>query len=138
MKKYSLILIFLLISVLTWSGGKEEAAKEAAASSARGKYLAGQGIIIPANEVHIDSYIAYIDYKYPDPEEDLGITLYSGHYQLSTAGQEEVIHIGIQGKKLGFENLPPMNLAFVIDKSGSMSAEDKIVYLGIFKDDRPF
>ncbi|GAH65521.1 unnamed protein product, partial [marine sediment metagenome] len=54
------------------------------------------------------------------------ITLYSGHYQISTAGQEEVVQIGIQGKKLGFENLPPLNLAFVIDKSGSMSAADKM------------
>ncbi len=58
MKKYSLILIFLLISVLTWSGGEAEA--EAAASPARGKYLAGQGLIIPSKEVHIDSYIAYM------------------------------------------------------------------------------
>jgi Ca-activated chloride channel family protein len=105
-----------------WAGGQAEAAS----STARGKYLAGQGIIIPPDEVHIDSYIAHINYKYPDPANDLGVSLYSGHYQVSTGGQEEVIHIGIQGKKLGFESLPPMNLAFVIDKSGSMSAQDKM------------
>jgi Mg-chelatase subunit ChlD/TolB-like protein len=116
------LLFFLIFPVVVWCAG----AKEAAASAERGKYLAGQGIIIPSHEIHVDSYIAYIDYKYPEPDEDLGATLYSGHYQISTAGQEEVVQIGIQGKKLGFENLPPLNLAFVIDKSGSMSAADKM------------
>ena len=117
-----LVSFFLLIPVFAWCGGEAEAAS----SATRGKYLAGQGIIIPAQEVHVDSYIAHIDYRYPEPEEDLGVTLYSGHHQVSTSGQEEVIQIGIQGKKLEFENLPPLNLAFVIDKSGSMRAADKI------------
>lgn len=124
MKSQSIVPIFILLLVpfIASAAG----AQESATSSARGKYLAGRGIIIPSQEVHINSYIAGIDYKYPEPEEDLGVTLYSGHYQLSNAGQEEVIQIGIQGKKLGFENLPPMNLAFVIDKSGSMNAADKM------------
>jgi TolB-like protein len=52
--------------------------------------------------------------------------MYSGHYQISTAGQEEVIQIGIHSGELGFESLPPMNLAFVIDKSGSMQNVDKM------------
>lgn len=122
MKKLSIALFLFLISVSLWAGGEQEAA----ASAVRGKYLAGQGIIIPPGEVHINSYIAQIDYHYPDPVEALGINLYSGHYQLYASGQEEVIHIGIQGRKLDFEDLPPMNLAFVIDKSGSMAAEEKM------------
>jgi TolB-like protein len=123
MKKISAFLLFLmLLPASSWCGGAEESA----ASAVRGKYLAGQGIIVPPGEVHIDSYIAHIDYNYPDPQDDLGITLYSGHHQVSSSGQEEVIQIGIQGKELGFDNLPPLNLAFVIDKSGSMEAADKM------------
>ena len=102
MKRIVVLSLLCLVPFSGWAGGEQEAA----ASSARGKYLAGQGIIIPSEEVHIDSYIAHIDYQYPEPEEDLGVTLYSGHYQVSTAGQEEVIHVGIQGRKLVFENLP--------------------------------
>ena len=101
-------LLILSLLFCVFLSARAEGQKEAAASSARGKYLAGQGIIIPPDEVHIDSYIAHINYKYPEPSEDLGVTLCSGHYQVSTAWQEEVIHVGIQGKKLGFENLPPM------------------------------
>jgi TolB-like protein len=122
-KKMSIFLmVFLLLPVLAWCGGEAEAAS----SAARGKYLAGQGIIVPPGEIHVDSYIAHIDYSYPEPEENLGVSLYSGHYQIAATGQEEVVQIGIQAKKLGFENLPPLNLAFVIDKSGSMNGADKM------------
>jgi TolB-like protein len=125
MKRLIILVFVFSFSLDAWAGAQAEAAS----SSARGKYLAGQGIIVPPDEVHIDSYIARINYKYPDPAGDLGVNLYSGHYQVSTGGQEEVIHIGIQGKEIEFENLPPMNLAFVIDKSGSMNEQDKMVWV---------
>lgn len=115
------ILIFMFPSLL-WAGK----AKEEAAAPERGKYLAERGTIVPPEEVYIDSYVGYIDYQYPKPETDLGITIYSGHHQVSSRGQEEIIQIGIQGRELNFEELPPMNLAFVIDKSGSMADRDKM------------
>ena len=130
------LVIFLFAPLTGWCGGSAEAAAASSAGGGRGKYLAGQGIIIPPSEVHINSYIAAIDYNYPDPPEELGVTLYSGHRQISSQGQQELIQIGIQGRKLEFEELPPLNLAFVIDKSGSMSAANKMDWVkdafGIF------
>ncbi|MBN1697439.1 MAG: VWA domain-containing protein [Spirochaetales bacterium] len=105
------------------------AQSESAGSATRGKYLAGKGIIIPPEEVYVDAYIAQIDYDYPEPEGDVGVFLYSGYRQLSSKGQEEVFHIGIQARERRFEDLPPMNLAFVIDKSGSMSSADKMEWV---------
>jgi TolB-like protein len=134
MKKYFILaslfftLFFLFTTVLCFAAGQEEAA-EGSSSMTRGKYLAGEGIIIPPEEVYIYSYIAQIDYNYPGPEDDLGITLYTGNRQVWANGQEEMIHIGIQGNEMTFEDLPPMNLAFVIDKSGSMAAEDKMEWV---------
>ncbi len=122
MKKGIAVFLFLVLPLLTWAGG----ASEGGASQTRGRYLAGRGVIIPPSEIHVESYISQIDYTYPDPETDLGINLYSGHRQLSTAGQEEIIQIGIQGRRLDFADLPPMNLCFVIDKSGSMASQDKM------------
>jgi Mg-chelatase subunit ChlD len=119
---YMSIFLFFLLPLLLWAGG----AKEAEAPAERGKYLAERGMIVPPEEIYIDSYIAHIDYRYPKPESDIGIALYAGHRQISSRGQEEVIQIGIQGKELSFEELPPMNLAFVIDKSGSMMDQDKM------------
>ena len=108
-------------SALLWAGG----AREESASD-RGVYVAEQGRIIMPEEIDIGSYIASVDYGYPNPLWDFGVTLYSGHRQVSMAGQEEIIQIGIQGKRMRFEDLPVLNLAFVFDSSGSMSEKDKI------------
>jgi Ca-activated chloride channel family protein len=119
----SAVILLLFAAPLTlWAG----ASKEAASSEKRSEYLAGRGIITPAEEIYIDSFVASIDYHYPRPEEPVGISLYSGHRQVSSRGQEEVIQIGIQGRESAFEELPPMNLAFVIDKSWSMTDQDKM------------
>jgi len=120
-KNLTITVLLLAAAAAAWSGGAQ-----GAASTARGSYLAGQGVIIPSEEVHINSYISNFDYNYTDPAEEIGVTMYSGHYQISTAGQEEVIQIGVQSRELGFDSLPPMNLAFVIDKSGSMQNADKM------------
>lgn len=124
MKRRNILIIslFIIIPSMLWAGGS----KEAASSAERAEYLTGRGVIVPPNEVYIDSYIASINYQYPKPEEELGITLYKGHQQISSMGQEEVIQIGIQGREVPFEELPSMNLAFVIDKSWSMGEQDKM------------
>jgi TolB-like protein len=99
---------------------------EAASSSTRGKYLAGQGIIIPSTQVHVNSYVAGVDYGYPKPEGQVGVTFTTGNRLMSTGGGEALLHIGIQAGEMEFDDLPPMNLAFVIDKSGSMNVADKM------------
>ena len=134
------ILLTISVPIMAWAnkGGKEvekprgeylvEPEEEAeSVSPERREYLSGRGIIIPPHEVSIDSYVAYGNYQYPKPETEVGVTLYSGHRQISAHGQEEVIQIGIQGRESSFEDLPPMNLAFVIDKSESMGDQDKLV-----------
>ena len=124
MKRFTVFIIILLIISAPWivtAGGAKEGA-----SPERGKYLAGRGIIVPPNEIYIDSYISYIDYHYPEPDFGVGVSLYPGHRQISAGGQEEIIQIGIQGSETSFEDLPPMNLAFVIDISESMGEQDKL------------
>ncbi len=131
MKRLHIIIILFIFTVplLPYAAAGEKAAKEAASSAERGKYLAERGLIVRPEEVYIDSYVAHINYHYPRPEAEFGITLYSGHRQVSSRGQEEVIQIGIQGRELSFDELPPLNLAFVIDKSGSMAGQDKMVWV---------
>ena len=40
-----------------------------------------------------------------------------------------VLHIGLQGKKMDIQELPPNNLVFLLDVSGSMNAYDKLPLL---------
>lgn len=124
MKKNILLIINLFLVITTVFSN---ANSEAASSGQHGKYLAGQGIIIPAKDILETGYIAQLDYDYPSPEtDDFGVYLYSGNRQLSNSGQNEIIHIGIKAKKVVFEDLPPLNLSFVIDTSGSMKSDDKL------------
>lgn len=123
MKKYLYLVLFICVSLMVWAGGEQEI------SPSRGKYLVQRGRIVPPEEIIESSYISAVDYHYPDPEnpEDaIGVRLYSGNRQLSTGGQEEIILIGIQGTRQSLKETMPLNIAFVIDKSGSMSDQDKM------------
>jgi TolB-like protein len=127
--KRLLCIVIVLVCLgpgVVWAGG----AKEASGTKARSSYLSERGMIVPPDEVYIDQYIASVNYQYPIPTSSvLGVYMYSGQRQLSKYGQEEVIQIGIQGGKKEFEDLTPMNLAFVIDRSGSMADADKLTWV---------
>lgn len=125
----SKILVISFLFFCHISGIFASGAAEAASAPERGKYLAERGVIIPADEVVIDNYIASVDYKYPIPEEGFGVSLYSGNRQISSAGQDELVQIGIQGAYRDFAELPPLNVAFVIDVSGSMEERDKLEWV---------
>jgi TolB-like protein len=128
MKQNTLAAIVVLLGIaLPGLPGFCAGEAEAADSSARGEYLASRGIIIPPKDIYPESYIAQIDYDYPDPSPDpVGLTVHTGNRQIGSGSRKEWIHIGIKGRKTPFEQLPPLNLVFVIDKSGSMYEADKL------------
>ena len=121
MKKTVCIILLAVVATASWTGGSMEES-----SAGRSEYLAERGLITPAQEIFESSFIGKVDYAYPQPEGQFGVTAYTGHRQVSASGQEELIVIGLQGRKTRFEELPPLNLAFVIDKSGSMSDANKM------------
>jgi Ca-activated chloride channel family protein len=127
MRKTIVVLLVTLGSAALFAAGASEAAS--AGSSSRGAYLADQGVIVPPEEVHVNSYVASIDYSYPDPEQAVGVTLFSGNGQLSASGQEGLLHVGIQGRRRAFEDLPSLNVVFVIDISSSMDEQDKLAWI---------
>jgi Ca-activated chloride channel family protein len=130
MKRNCLIPIFIFAMFImnpfnAFCGGS----RQSAASETRGRYLAGRGIIMPPEEVYIDSFLASIDYHYPTPQSEMGIYLYNSSGQMSNRGQEGILQIGLQGKSMNYADLPPMNLVFVIDCSDSMNEQDKIAWV---------
>ncbi len=90
MKRLSIIIILFVVFATAPSrsmgaGG----AKEAASTTERVEYVAERGLIVRPEEIYIDSYVAALDYRYPKPEGDFGITLYSGHRQVSSWGRRK-------------------------------------------------
>jgi len=118
--------IFILFGVfLIQAALFASASTEASSSAERGSYLAGLGRIIPPDEIYINSYIAQSDYGYPLPETGtLNVIPASG-----SRGDITYLTVGLRGKKENFSALPPLNISFVIDISGSMSGQDKLEWV---------
>lgn len=83
----------------------------------------------PVDAVRIEEMINYFDYDYPDPT---GEHPFETHVEVAPAPWNKahhLVHIGIQGKQLDYEDLKPSNLVFLIDASGSMSDNNKLPLL---------
>ncbi|WP_337054530.1 VWA domain-containing protein [Pseudoxanthomonas sp. USHLN014] len=84
----------------------------------------------PADAVRAEEFINYFDYHHPaseSPQVPFRVTT-----QLAPApwnSQRQVLMIGIKGYALPKRELPPSNLVFLIDTSGSMDAPDKLPLL---------
>ena len=116
--------VLLLIPAGVFAGGSMEES-----SSGSVQFQAVRGIISRPEDVITSSFISAIDYNYPEPEGDLGIYLYSGNKQILSSAGQQVFVAGIQGARLAMTDLPPMNLCFVIDNSGSMGGEAKMEWV---------
>jgi len=83
----------------------------------------------PKDAVRIEEMINYFDYDYPQPE---GIDPFSVNTEVAVCPWNEdhhLVHIGLQGKDIPTENLPPSNLVFLLDVSGSMNQHNKLPLL---------
>ncbi|MDR2576193.1 MAG: VWA domain-containing protein, partial [Treponema sp.] len=125
MKKRFFSAVFAAIFIIVPFSALCAGGSQSGSSDTRGRYLAGRGIIMPPEEVFVDSFLASIDYNYPRPQSEMGVYLYNSSGQMSR-GQEGILQIGIQGKSLSFAELPPMNLVFVVDCSDTMNEDEKI------------
>jgi Ca-activated chloride channel homolog len=70
--------------------------------------------------------INYFEYDYPQPKNDDPFEVFTEVSEAPWNSKHKLVHIGIQGKKIATDNLPPSNLVFLIDVSGSMSDANKL------------
>lgn len=83
----------------------------------------------PADAVRIEELINYFEYDYPQPVNNEAFSI-NTELGISPWNKKNlVLHIGIQGKNIAFENTSPNNIVFLIDVSGSMSYDDKLPLL---------
>jgi Ca-activated chloride channel family protein len=79
--------------------------------------------------VRIEEMINYFSYDYPLPKDNHPFSIYTEISTCPWNDAHRLIHIGLQGKKLESKELPPSNLVFLLDVSGSMSPPNKLPLL---------
>ena len=83
----------------------------------------------PSGSVRIEEMINYFDYDYKNPS---GVHPFAFETEVSDCAwntNNKLIHIGIQGKKLDYNDIRPSNFVFLIDASGSMEDSNKLPLL---------
>lgn len=100
------------------------------ASKARSRSVIESGGIVPAEELRVAEYLNYYTQSFPEPTKTtLGLDLRLGNGQIPTSGGEAWLQIGIQAKSAQPVEIAPLNLALVIDRSGSMNTPEKMPYV---------
>lgn len=80
----------------------------------------------PAGAVRIEEMINYFGYQYPQPTGEEPFSINTEIAKCPWNEAHRIVSIGLQGKKMPVQNLPPSNLTFLVDVSGSMETEDKL------------
>jgi len=88
-----------------------------------------QGSLPPPDAVRIEELINYFDYDYAEPEAGRPIAVHAELAPAPWAPAHRLLHIGMQGKRIDDQDLPPRHLTFLIDVSGSMDEENKLPLL---------
>lgn len=83
----------------------------------------------PRDAVRIEEMINYFNYDYPEPSGEHPFTIITEISRAPWNEAHKLVHIGLQGKHIPTENLPPSNLVFLLDVSGSMDEPNKLPLL---------
>ena len=97
-----------------------------AASYSNIRRFINQGQMPPADAVRIEEMINYFHYNLPAPTDGGPVAI---HTELSAApwnAKHRLLRIGLKAKTIDAQKLPPSNLVFLIDVSGSMLQDNKL------------
>ncbi len=84
------------------------------------------GVLPPADAVRIEEMLNYFRYSYPAPSGDQPIGVHSEIGPCPWDRSRKLVQIGLSSRTLARDELPPRNLVFLVDVSGSMDAPDKL------------
>ena len=84
------------------------------------------GGLPPEDAVRIEEIVNYFPYSYPLPTGTHPFAIHTQTVDSPWQPEAKLIKIGIQAQDLAKKELPPANLVFLVDVSGSMDEPDKL------------
>ncbi|MBW8889189.1 MAG: von Willebrand factor type A domain-containing protein [Fibrobacteres bacterium] len=88
-----------------------------------------EGQLPPADAVRIEEFVNYFDYDYPQPTGSDPFSISTEIASTPWNASTKLVRIGLQGRRMEASRLPPNNLVFLIDVSGSMNTPEKLPLL---------
>lgn len=85
----------------------------------------------PPDAVRLEELINYFDYDYPQPTGEHPFSITTELTPAPWNPNHELLLVGLQGEQLDTEALPPNNLVFLLDVSGSMNEPNKLPLLKV-------
>jgi len=86
--------------------------------------LAGQ--TVDSGAVRVEEMLNYFHYDYPEPKEGEPFSVITELADCPWNQNSQLLLVGMQASKIDPDEIPPSNLVFLIDTSGSMSSADKL------------
>ncbi|EIJ38879.1 uncharacterized protein containing a von Willebrand factor type A (vWA) domain [Galbibacter orientalis DSM 19592] len=99
------------------------------ASYSNMRRMINNGEEIPTDAIKIEELINYFSYDYKQPKGEEPFSIETSLNKAPWNNQHKLVKIGLQGKVIPTENIPPSNLVFLIDVSGSMNSQNKLPLL---------
>ncbi len=85
-----------------------------------------EGTLPPKDAVRIEELVNYFPYEYKDPTDGKPFAVHTELADCPWDNTHRLLRIGIQGKHIKDDDIPPANLVFLVDVSGSMWSQDKL------------
>lgn len=84
------------------------------------------GYLPPNAAVRVEEFVNYFPYRYerPAPDAPFGVDVQAAPAPFDS--ELTLVRVGVQGKKVSFDQRKPVNLTFLVDTSGSMRSPDKL------------
>jgi Ca-activated chloride channel family protein len=97
-----------------------------AASYSNVRRFLSSGQLPPADAVRLEELVNYFPYHYAEPQGSDPFAMVTEVGPCPWATDHRLVRIGLQGRHIPTDRLPPSNLVFLIDVSGSMMSPDKL------------
>ena len=81
---------------------------------------------VPPDAVRIEELLNYFNLNYKEPSRNVSFAVESHFAGCPWNAEKRLLYLNINARKLDMENVPPSNLVFLIDASGSMDLPNRL------------
>ena len=98
-------------------------------SYANVRRILAHGRLPPPDAVRVEEMINYFPYRYALPEDGKPFAVHTALAPAPWNANRVLLRVALKGRDIAKQTLPPANLVFLIDVSGSMLSPDKLPLL---------